>query len=195
MLVGYDANNVFRNGGELGDWSRGLVEKIASLHVTHYRALLFSTRIKEAWRTYFTSYANVSSFVPEGAMSMLPSAWMRYRINAFLRLERVKVYHGLNGELPYGIGSDVKTVVTCFGIDVHHKTSLVDSLVWKGRVRYAWRAADVVVAVSEEVKRALVDHGVDGQKIVVIGGGSPYEVTDDMAEQYYTLYSKLVEDL
>ena len=95
MLVGYDANNVFRNGGELGDWSRTLVEKLASLHVADYRALLFSTRIKSAYKTYYTSYANVSTYVPEGSSKLFPAAWMRYRLNQWLKetvLESTPVY-------------------------------------------------------------------------------------------------------
>ena len=173
MLVGYDANNVFRNSGELGDWSRSLVEGLAGGRVNCFRALLFSTRIKSAYRSYFTSFANVSTFVPEGKSRLMPSMWMRYGLNAWLRLEKVKVFHGMNGELPYGIGRDVKTVVTCFGLDEHHCTSLVDSLVWRRRMRYAFNAADVVVAVNSEVKEALVVSGVNPDKIVIIGESNP----------------------
>ena len=191
MLVGYDANNVFRNGGELGDWSRTLVEKLASLHVADYRALLFSTRIKSAYKTYYTSYANVSTYVPEGSSKLFPAAWMRYRLNQWLKDERVKVFHGLNEELPYGIGRSVKTMVTCFGLEEHHQTSMMDSLMWKRRMSYAWRASDVVVAVSEEVKQQLIAADVVEDKIVVIGGKSPFELTDQMVQQYYELYKHL----
>jgi hypothetical protein len=194
MLVGYDANNVFRNGGELGEWSRNLVEKLASLHVADYRALLFSTRMKNAYRTYYTSYANVSSYVPEGASKLFPATWMRYGLNAWLKEERVKVFHGLNEELPYGIGRSVKTIVTCFGLEDHHQTSMMDSLLWKRRMRYAWKASDVVVAVSEEVKKQLIDAEVTADKIVVIGGRTPLELTDQMVQQYYELYKYLAGD-
>ena len=51
MLVGYDANNVMRNGDELGDWSRSLIDTLAKRHVNDFRALLFSTRIKSAYRS------------------------------------------------------------------------------------------------------------------------------------------------
>lgn len=192
MLVGYDANNVFRNSGELGDWSRALVEGLASRHVSDYRALLFSTRIKSAFRTYFTSYANVSTFVPEGSSKLMPAAWMRYGLNQWLKGEKVQVFHGLNDELPYGIGRAVKTVVTCFGLDEHHQTSMMDSLLWKRRMQYAWRAADVVVAVSDEVKDALIDAGVDEKRVVVIGEKNPYEVSDRVKNQYFELYDRLI---
>ena len=191
MLVGFDANNVFRNGTELGRWSRDLVEGMARCHVNDFRALLFSTRIKSAYRTYFTSYANVSTFVPEGNAKLLPSAWMRYGLNRWLMFEKVKVFHGLNEELPYGVGRDVKTVVTCFGVEDHHNTSLLDTLVWKRRMAYAWKTADVVVAVNEDVRGQLVDAGVNEQRVVVIGEKNPYEVTEWVIGQYYDLYSML----
>ena len=50
MLVGYEANNILRNGHELGDFGRELVSRIARRHVSDYRALLFSTRIKNAYK-------------------------------------------------------------------------------------------------------------------------------------------------
>lgn len=193
MLVGYDANNVMRNSTELGDFCRGLVEKMAQRHVSDYRALLFSTRIKSAYKTYFTSFANVSTFVPQGTGKLMPSMWLRYSLNPWLQFEKVKVFHGLNGELPYRIGRDVKTIVTCYGLENHHKTSLLDSLMWKSRMRYSFRASDVIVTVSDEVKRQLVEAGVNGDKVIVIGTGNPYELTDQMVEQYFELYKKLAE--
>lgn len=191
MLVGYDANNVFRNAGELGAWGRALVEGLANRHVTDFRALLFSTRIKNTYRTFFTSYANVSTYVPEGSAKLLPSAWLRYRLDRWLMFEKVKVFHGLNEEIPYGIGREVKTVVTCFGVGEHHHTSLLDSMVWKRRMEYAWKASDVVVAVSDDVREQLLTAGVNPQRVVVIGEKDPMEVTDRVLDQYYELYSRL----
>ena len=191
MLVGYDANNAFRNGGELGEWSRALVEGMASRHISDYRALLFSTRVKAAYKSYFTSFANVGSFLPEGSSRLVPSAWMRYGLNRWLKDEKVKVFHGLNEELPYGIGRDVRTVVTCFGLDTHLSTSLLDTMLWRRRMRYAWKASDVVVAVSEDVKSQLVENGVEERKVVVIGERDAFKASERVIEQYYELYERL----
>lgn len=194
MLVGYDANNAMRHGGELGNYSRELVTSLAKHHVSQYRALLFSTRIKVAFRSLYTSFANVSTYLPSGASKLMPATWMRYRLNPCLKEEKVKLFHGLNEELPYGIGREVKTVVTCYGLDSHHSTSLLDSILWRSRMRYAFRASDVVVAVSEAVKEQLLAAGVSEQKIVVIGSDSnPYEMNQRLAEQYFALYSRLLD--
>ena len=191
MLVGYEANNILRNSGRLGDYGRTLVSKLASRHIADYRALLFASRIKKAYRTFHTGFANVSTFLPSGMARLLPEAWGRYRIEPLLKAERVKVYHALNEELPYSIGPDVRTVVTCYGWGNHNCNSLFDRLFWQRRLRYSFAVADAVVVPGEEVRQQLVAEGVVEEKIVVIGTGRPYEVNDQMVEQYFQLYSKL----
>lgn len=193
MLVGYEANCAMRDAHERGEFGRELISRLANRHIKDYRAMLFSTRIKKAYRGYYSSYSNVSTYVPEGNARLAPSAWIRYRLNPWLKLEKVKIFHGLNDELPYHIGRDIKTVVTCYGMENHMPASLLDNVLWKKRMEYSFSAADVIVAVSEEVKHQIVEAGANEQKVVVIGvPGKPYEVTDDMVEQYYQLYQTLV---
>ncbi|MBP5677284.1 MAG: glycosyltransferase [Bacteroidales bacterium] len=192
MLVGYEANNALRNASELGEFSRNLISMLADKHVHDYRALLFASRIKADYKGYYSSYTNVSTYLPTGSATLMPELWLRYRLNPWLKAEKVKVFHGLNEELPFHISRDIKTIITCFGTESHHVTSLPDMLFWRSRMRYAYSASDVVVAVSDEVREQLVRMGVDEQKIVVIGvPGRPFEVTDEMADQYYELYASL----
>ncbi len=191
MLVGYEANNALRNSHELGEFARNLIERLATGRVNSYRALLFATRIKKDYLGYFSSYSNVGTFVPFGISRLMPELWMRYRLNPWLKLEKVKIFHGLNEELPYHIDRDIKTIITCYGVGEHHRTSLMDSIAWKKRMEYAYSAANVIVAVSPEVKQQLIEKGVTPEKIVVIGGKTPYELTDRMVEQYFELYCTL----
>lgn len=191
MLVGYEANNVLRNSHEIGVFGRNLIERLATGRINSYRALLFASRIKKDFRSYFSGFSNVGTFVPFGMSRLMPSLWLRYRLNPWLKLEKVKIFHGLNEELPYHIDRDIKTVITCYGVNEHHRTSVMDSLTWKKRMEYSFSAADVIVAVSQKVKDDLVAMGVTAEKIVVIGGKTPYELTDRMVEQYFELYQTL----
>ena len=191
MLVGYEANNVLRNGHELGEFGRNLIERLATGRVATYRALLFASRTKKEYCTYSSGYSNVSTYVPSGSAKLLPELWMRYLLNPWLKVEKVKIFHGLNEELPYHIDRDIKTIITCYGVEEHHTNSLMDSLFWKKRMEYSYSAADVIVAVSNKVKQDLIDAGVTPEKIVVIGGKNPYELTDRMVEQYFELYTTL----
>ncbi len=193
MLVGYEANNALRNSHEIGEFCRDLISRLATGRVNSFRALLFSKRIKNAYKGYYSSYTNISTYVPSGTSKLMPSLWMRYSLNPWLKAEKVKIFHGLNEELPYGIGRDIKTVITCYGLDTHHRTSASDGLMWKRRMRYSFGAADVIVAVSEEVKQQLVGNDVPAEKIVVIASpdGNPFGLTDKMVEQYFQLYQRL----
>jgi len=194
MLVGYEANNAMRNAGPLGDFSRELISRLASAHVKKYRALLFSTRIKDNYRSYFSGDSNVSTYLPTGSAKLLPEAWIRYCLNPWLKTEKVKIFHGLNEELPYHIDRDIKTVVTCYGTQEHHRSSLIDILAWRSRMKYAFSAANAIVAAGPEVKQQLLDAGVSEDKIFVIGTNNPYELTDGMVEQYWELYTMLAGD-
>ena len=193
MLVGYEANNALRNSHEIGEFCRDLISRLATGRVNTYRALLCSKRIKSAYKGYFSSYSNISTYVPTGSSRLMPSLWMRYSLNPWLKAEKVKVFHGLNEELPYGIGRDIKTIITCYGLDDHQRTSASDGLMWKRRMMYSFNAADVIVAVSDAVKQQLVDIAVPADKIVVIASpdGNPFGLTDKMVEQYFQLYQRL----
>lgn len=192
MLVGYEANNAMRNGQELGEYGRELISRLANKYIGSYRALLFSTRIKDEYRKYYSGNSNVSTYVPVGGAKLLPSAWIRYRLNPMLQSEKVKLFHGLNEELPYGIDTSIVTVITCYGPGSHNSNSLLDTILWRHRMKYSLRRADRIVAVSEKVKEALVAYGVSEEKIVVIGAANPMEVTDEVAEKYFELYKSLL---
>ena len=193
MLIGYEANNALRSGTPLGGFCRDLIEKLANKYIHDgYRALLFSKGVKKDYRGYYSGNSNVSTYLPVGMAKVLPEAWIRYRLNPLLKEEKVQLFHGLNEELPYHIGREVKTVVTCYGAG-HQNTSPVDAVAWKGRMRYTFSAADAIVAVSDEVRQQLLERGVTESKITVIGvPGRPYEATDEVVAQYFDLYRRLL---
>lgn len=193
MLVGYEANNAMRNDGELGDYSREIISRLAAKYIGQYRAMLFSTRIRAEYRKYYSGDSNVSTFVPVGMASKLPSAWYRYRLNPWLQGEKVKIFHGLNEELPYAIADNIATVVTCYTPGRHMCNSLLDTLFWRRRMKYSLDRADAIVAVSDEVKKHLVESGVAEDKIVVIGNSSnPLEINEQVVDQYFELYQSLL---
>jgi hypothetical protein len=192
MLVGYEANNAMRNAHELGDYSRELIARLAEKHIGSYRALLFSTRIKVEYSKHFSGDSNVSTYVPVGIAKTLPSAWIRYHLNTLLQSEKVDIFHGLNEELPYQLDDNIITIITCYGPNDHKCNSLLDSLLWRHRMKYSFKRADIIVAVSEEVKNQIMATGVSEEKIVVIGASNPLEITDEVVEKYFELYKSLV---
>lgn len=197
MLVGYESNNPLRDSHQHGDFSRELIARIADRHINGYRAMLFTKNVKRAYRTFFSGNSNVSTYVPTGLSRLLPSLWLRFSLNSIIKTEQVKVklYHGLNSELPYGLDRDIKTVITYYGLSNHNKNSLMDRLLWRTRLHYAFRASNRIIAVDEKARVELLDAGVPEDKIVVIGvEGHPFEVTDQLADAYYEVYRDLVGD-
>ena len=192
MIVGYDARNAFRNSTALGEYSRNLITAIASRHSVDFRALLFAPSMRGDYRTHFISYANVSTYRAVGINKHLPTFWHRFRLNAALMDNKVKVYHGLNEELPYGIGRDIKTIITCYGLESHRATSPIDSLMWRHRMHYAFRASNIIVAVSDAVRDELLAYGVRAEKIRVLPMSPDGKVDATTADAYFEIYQKLI---
>ena len=93
-----------------------------------------------------------------------------------LAKNNIAVYHGLSNELPFGIEkTSIKTVVTIHDLIflTHpHLYSLIDRRLFRYKYLKSAQIADVVVAISEQTKRDLVEiGGIDEKKIEVVYQG------------------------
>lgn len=159
MVIGFDANRAFQNNSGLGNYSRMLICGLAQEY-KDVRAFLYAPSMSGYYKTYFTSYANISTHQPSGLDRFFPRIWKGFGVSMHLNGDKVQLYHGLSNELPHRIPSKIKKVVT-----VH------DLLVWSHPEYYRWidrqtcrasqkhscKQADVVIAVSEQTKRDLID--------------------------------------
>ena len=84
----------------------------------------------------------------------------------------MELFHGLSHELPYGLGKGVKKVVTMHDLIVRRYPEFfkpADRVIHRLKMRHACEVADVVVAISEQTKRDLVElMGVPEEKIRVV---------------------------
>ena len=87
MLVGYEANNALRNSHEIGEFCRDLISRLATGRVHTYRALLFSKRVKSAYKGYYSSFSNVSTYVPTGSSQLMPSLTVEVIFNVRFLIE------------------------------------------------------------------------------------------------------------
>jgi len=95
---------------------------------------------------------------------------------SFMRVPNCDIYHGLSGELPFGIGkSGVKSVVTMHdAIFVRYPELYSPTYRWlfTQKVRYACQVADCIIAISEQTKRDMVElFHADEKKIQVVYQG------------------------
>jgi len=95
---------------------------------------------------------------------------------SFMRVPVCDIYHGLSGELPFGIGrSSCKSVVTMHdAIFIRYPYLYSPTYRWlfTQKVKYACQVADCIIAISEQTKRDMVDYfHADERKIQVVYQG------------------------
>ena len=171
MVIGYDAKRAFQNSTGLGNYSRILVCGLAQEH-QDIRAFLYSPHMDGEYAKYFTSYANISTRKPTHIDRYFPDIWRRFGVTVHLKGDKVKIFHGLSHELPHGIPHSIKRVVTMHDLIVWRYPGFYkpfDRMVHRMKQRHSCRIADVVVAISEQTKRDLIEYlQVPEEKIKVI---------------------------
>lgn len=159
MVIGFDAKRAFQNNTGLGNYSRMLICGLAQEHLD-LQAVLYSPKMSGDYRSYFSGYANISTRQPSGWDRYLPNLWRGFGIGMHLTGDKVKLYHGLSHELPHGIPKGIKKVVTMHDLIVWrypHYFKRFDRIVHRIKQQHSCKIADVVVAISEQTKRDLID--------------------------------------
>ena len=172
MKIGFDAKRAFRNNTGLGNYSRSLITQ----GVSHFQTVLYTPSVKGRYEHYFDDLRVV---VPKGIWCFAPSLWRSVGVSKEVKRDGVEVFHGLSHELPYGLPKGVKSVVTMHDLIVFRFPKFfkpADRVIHRQKMRHACRVADVVVAISEQTKRDLMDFlGVPEEKIRVV-----YQSCDDI---------------
>ncbi|MCF6350595.1 MAG: glycosyltransferase family 4 protein [Flavobacteriaceae bacterium] len=177
MRIGYDAKRLFHNHTGLGNYSRDLL-KILSQFYPKNKYLLYNP--KRTKRIVDLSSNTSEIFPKEKFWKFFSSIWRQKAITKQLINDKIDIYHGLSGELPRGINkTKIKTVVTIHDlIFVRYPKlySFFDRKIHFNKFKYAAKTADVVVAISEQTKRDIINFlGISATKIVVLYQGCNHE--------------------
>ena len=134
--IGFDAKRAAQNKTGLGNYSRFVIKGLAQ-YAPSMRLHLF---VPDAGKT--RSLGGVDHF---GAVTMhfpktafwrhFKSLWRSWGVVAHAKRKHVQLYHGLSGELPYGLKSnDIKSVLIvrmevpcCGGLEFAAKKALQES--------------------------------------------------------------------
>ena len=168
MKIGFDAKRAFRNNSGLGNYSRMVIGGIAkTCPVT-----LYTPSVKGRHEHYFDGMEHVAVCRPKCLWCLLPDAWRSVWTGVRSKGDGVEVFHGLSHELPFALGRRVKKVVTMHDLIVRRYPEFfkpADRVIHRMKMHHAGRVADVVVAISMQTKRDLIDlMGVDERKIKVV---------------------------
>ena len=170
MKIGYDAKRIFHNHTGLGNYSRSLVRNLLRFY-PQYVAHLFTPSIKnEDWADYFSDVATPNIHTATTSPSWY---WRTFKMLPDLAAQNIDLYHGLSHELPYGIqGSKIKSILTVHDLIFKiypQQYKPIDRIIYDQKMRYASRAADLIIAISEHTKRDIVEHyKVSPDKIEVV---------------------------
>ena len=160
MVIGFDAKRAFRNNTGLGNYSRMLVCSLASGH-QDVQPILYAPQMSGYYKSFFSSYANISTRQPRGWRSLLPALWRGFGISRHLTSDRVEIYHGLSHELPHFIPSRIRRVVTIHDLVAWRYPKYlgtVEAAMHRLKMRHSCEIADVVVAISEQTKRDIMEY-------------------------------------
>lgn len=168
MKIGYDAKRAFRNNSGLGNYSRMVIGGVCG----GCDVVLYTPSLRGGHEHYFDGLVIGRVVVPRGGWLLLPDVWRLLWMGLRAKWDGVEVFHGLSHELPWGLGRGVKRVVTMHDLIVRRYPEFfkpADRVIHRVKMRHACRVADVVVAISEQTRRDLVEMmGVPEGKIKVV---------------------------
>lgn len=168
MKIGFDAKRLFHNHTGLGNYSRTLVDNLA----THYPTrdyLLFTQKV--------SNRAEYKDFLSKKYQIVKPKrnsrAWRAKGMVKDIKAQGVNLFHGLSHDLPIGIhNSGAKSVVTIH--DVCYKTfpkmfPLVERMIYARKYKYSCKVADKIIAISQSTKQDIIKYfDVEPSRIEVI---------------------------
>lgn len=171
LKIGFDAKRIVRNGTGLGSYGRTLVNDLAQYPL---RLNLYAPdKGRDDLRTQIVERDNIAFVYP--TFRHFKSYWRSRGIVADLKRDGIQLFHGLSGELPFGIRkSGIKSVVTIHDlIFLRHPEfyNPIDVQIYKWKFRQTIKEADYIIAISECTKRDILEYGgnlVSEDKITLI---------------------------
>ncbi len=178
MIIGFDAKRIVRNGTGLGSYGRTLINDLSAIVPADDQLLLYAPNLgRDDLRQQIVSRDNLRFVTPHRWRGFaIPDShllWRTHGIVSDLKRDAVDVYHGLSGELPWGIRkAGIASVVTIHDLiflchpEYYH---WVDTKIYHRKFLRTIREADRIIAISECTKRDIMYYGdVDEKKIDVV---------------------------
>jgi glycosyltransferase involved in cell wall biosynthesis len=175
MNIGFEAKRVFHNKTGLGNYSRDLV-KLLSQYFPENIYFLYNPKPKKN-QLFDVNNTNVFEKNPTSFFyKKFKNLWRQFGVTTDLTNDKIEIFHGLSGEIPFGLKSkNIKSVVTIHDL-IFVKFPELYSF-WDRKIHYykfkkAAQNADIIVAVSQQTKEDIVEIlKIDPSKIKVIYQG------------------------
>ncbi|MFV0418458.1 MAG: glycosyltransferase family 4 protein [Dysgonomonas sp.] len=171
MKIGFDAKRAVSNFTGLGNYSRFVISNLMKYYPDNiYR--LFIPKLPEEGKD---SEIRKDETIYSLKQTRKPF-WRTVGIIKDIKKEGIDIYHGLSNELPFGIKKiNAKSIVTIHDlIFLRHPQfyPLIDRIIYNMKAKYACKAADKIIAVSECTKRDIIEYyDIESSKIEVVYQG------------------------
>lgn len=176
MRIGFDAKRAFSNYTGLGNYSRSTL-KILTEQFPSNEYFLYTPRVPDESQIRFLDLPHHAQFhirIPKSFFfELFPSLWRRVGITSDIVQDKLDIYHGLSHELPHGIDrTKIRSIVTIHDLiflryPEYYKAA--DRKIYRSKFESACKAADKIIAISEQTKRDLVHYfSIPGEKISVV---------------------------
>ena len=169
MRIGFDAKRAFNNRTGLGNYSRFVLNALRN-YTPAPTYLAYTPKIKMG---LFDEFPADAIRLPSSKNKLYGAWWRSYGITDSLSKDGVQLFHGLSNELPTGLPkAGIKSVVTIHDLIFLRYPELypaIDRFFYRQKFRKACEQADVIVAVSEQTKRDIVEfYRTPSEKIQVV---------------------------
>jgi len=159
MRIGFDAKRAFFNQTGLGNYSRFIIQGCIARYPNEEYTLFSPQTTKKGKSMSWPSSTQVD--VVDLGNGFQGSLNRVFGMGRYMRRHSLDIYHGLSNELPVGLS----TVSTKLVVSVHDLLFMrypsfypwVDRSIYKAKTKLSCKRADLVLAISEQTKRDLVE--------------------------------------
>jgi glycosyltransferase involved in cell wall biosynthesis len=175
MNIGFEAKRAFHNKTGLGNYSRDLIT-LLSKHFPENNFYLYNPKSPKN-KLFNENNQNVFEKNPTSSFyKKFKNLWRQFGVTNDLIDDKIQIYHGLSGEIPFGLHSkNIKSIVTIHDL-IFMKIPELYSF-WDAKIHYfkfkkAAQNADIIVAISQQTKNDIIEIlKINPDKIKVIYQG------------------------
>lgn len=174
MKIGYEAKRYFHNFTGLGNYSRSLINALATYYPDN-QYYLYNTKSNRK-RTYQLPNSTIERQPNTYINKKLSSVWRQKFVSKQIKDDQIDVYHGLSGELPLGLKKyEIPSVLTIHDLifmRFPEYYNFSDKRIYFQKFKSSAKRADLVIAISEQTKSDIIEFlKIPDEKIQVIYQG------------------------
>ncbi|MEO5911477.1 MAG: glycosyltransferase family 1 protein [Pelobium sp.] len=186
MRIGFEAKRAFKNFTGLGNYSRSVIQILATQHPEN-EYFIYTPTAPENSRTQFL-FELKNTFIRTAPIKFLKSYWRSKGVLKNLKKDQIELFHGLSHEIPSGLKeAGIKSVVTIHDLiylRFPYYFKRIDRKIYDMKFRSACKNADRIIAISEQTKKDIIHfYGTDEEKIEVVHQGCDPIFYEEVSEE------------